>query len=121
VSLSTDAFRLRVRLLNRADNSVLWAESYDGGLKVAELVEVQTDIARNVSTSLAQAYGVIFQADANLNVDNPPDDWTAYSCTLSFYAYRVAVDAETRSSVRTCLEKAVERFPNYATAWVFFR
>jgi tetratricopeptide (TPR) repeat protein len=117
VSLSTDAFRLRVRLLNRADNSVLWAESYDGGLKVAELVEVQTDIARNVSTSLAQAYGVIFQADANLNVDNPPDDWTAYSCTLSFYAYRVGVDAESRSSVRACLEKAVDRFPTYATAW----
>ncbi|TJV90854.1 MAG: hypothetical protein E5X52_34795, partial [Mesorhizobium sp.] len=117
VNLSTDAFRLRVRLLNRADNSVLWAESYDGGLKVAQLVEVQTDIARNVSSSLAQAYGVIFQADANLHVINPPDDWAAYSCTLSFYAYRVGVDAESRSSVRTCLEKAVDRFPTYATAW----
>ncbi|TIR41901.1 MAG: hypothetical protein E5X64_07320, partial [Mesorhizobium sp.] len=117
VSLSTDAFRLRVRLLNRADNSVPWAESYDGGLKVAELVEVQTDIARNVSSSLAQAYGVIFQADANLHVVNPPDDWAAYSCTLSFYAYRVGVDAESRSSVRACLEKAVDRFPTYATAW----
>ncbi|MER8484170.1 hypothetical protein [Mesorhizobium sp. M1322] len=117
VNLSTDAFRLRVRLLNRADNSVLWAESYDGGLKVAELMEVQTDIARNVSSSLAQAYGVIFQADANLQVDNPPDDWAAYSCTLSFYAYRAGVDAESRSSVRACLEKAVDRFPNYATAW----
>lgn len=117
VNLSTDAFRLRVRLLNRADNSVLWAESYDGGLKVAELVDAQTDIARNVSTSLAQTYGVIFQADTNLHVDNPPDDWAAYSCTLSFYAYRVDVDAESRSSVRACLEKAVDRFPNYATAW----
>ncbi|TIQ94098.1 MAG: hypothetical protein E5X44_10285 [Mesorhizobium sp.] len=117
VNLSTDAFRLRVRLLNRADNSVLWAESYDGGLKVAQLMEVQTDIARNVSSSLAQAYGVIFQADANLHVVNPPDDWAAYSCTLSFYAYRVGVDAESRSSVRACLEKAVDRFPTYATAW----
>ncbi|WP_446720570.1 hypothetical protein [Mesorhizobium sp. L-2-11] len=117
VNLSTDAFRLRVRLLNRADNSVLWAESYDGGLKVAQLMDVQTDIARNVSSSLAQAYGVIFQADANLHVVNPPDDWAAYSCTLSFYAYRVGVDAESRSSVRACLEKAVDRFPTYATAW----
>ncbi|PZV38528.1 hypothetical protein [Mesorhizobium kowhaii] len=117
VNLSVDTFLLRVRLLNRADGSVLWAESYDGGLKVAELMEAQTDIARNVSTSLAQAYGVIFQADANLLVDNPPDDWAAYSCTLSFYAYRADLDAESRSSVRACLEKAVDRFPNYATAW----
>jgi TolB-like protein len=117
VNLSGDAFRLRVRLINRADASVLWAHSYDGAMKVAELVGAEADIARNVSTTLAQTYGVIFQADANLDVDNPPDDWAAYTCTLTFYAYRVAVDPEARSSVRTCLEKAVGRFPNYATAW----
>jgi len=117
VSTSLDAFLLRVRLINRADDSVLWAENYEGRMKVAELVEAQADIARNVSTSLAQPYGVIFQADANLHVDNPPDDWAAYSCTLSFYAYRVELNPETRASVRTCLEKAVGRFPNYATAW----
>ena len=117
VNLSGDAFWLRVRLLNRADGSILWADSYNGGLKVADLVKAQADIASNVATSLAQTYGVIFQADANLHVDNPPDDWAAYSCTLSFYAYRIAVDPGTRSSVRTCLEKAVARFPNYATAW----
>lgn len=117
VNLSVDTFLLRVRLFNRADGSVLWAHSYDGRMKVAELVEAQSDIARNVSTSLAQTYGVIFQADANLHVNNPPDDWVAYSCTLSFYAYRIELSPETRVSVRTCLEKAVGRFPNYATAW----
>lgn len=117
VNLSVDSFRVRVRLINRADGSVLWANSYDGAIKVAELVQAQTDIASNVATSLAQTYGVIFQADANLHVDNPPDDWAAYSCTLSFYAYRFAVDSESRSAVRTCLEKSVGRFPTYATAW----
>jgi TolB-like protein len=117
VNLSGDAFQLRVRLIRKADDSVLWANSYDGAMKVAELVKAQADIARNVSTSLAQTYGVIFQADANLHVDNPPDDWAAYSCTLSFYAYRVDVVSETRASVRACLEKAVGRFPTYATAW----
>ncbi|RUX28856.1 hypothetical protein EOA13_15800 [Mesorhizobium sp. M7A.F.Ca.US.011.01.1.1] len=117
VNLSVDAFRVRVRLINRADGSVLWANSYDGAIKVADLVQAQTDIASNVATSLAQTYGVIFQADANLHVENPPDDWAAYSCTLSFYAYRFPVSLEARSTVRTCLEKSVGRFPNYATAW----
>ena len=104
-------------MLNRADGSVLWAESYDGGMKVAELVDAQADIARNVATTLAQTYGVIFSADSSLQADNPPDDWAAYSCTLSFYAYWIVLDPETRSSVRNCLEKTVDRFPNYATAW----
>lgn len=117
VDLFADAFRLRVRLLSRTDGSVLWANSYDGGMKVAELLKAEADIARNVATSLAQTYGVIFHADASRNIDDPPDDWAAYSCTLSYYAYRANLDPETRSSVQTCLEQAVKRFPNYATAW----
>jgi TolB-like protein len=117
VNLSADAFRLQVRFINRDDDSVLWAESYDGGMKVADLLKAEADIARKVTTTLAQTYGIIFQADAFHHVENPPDDWVAYSCTLSFYTYRVDLNPETRSSVRTCLEKSVDRFPNYATAW----
>lgn len=116
VSLSANAFRLRVRLINR-DGSVLWANSYDGGLEVGKFLDAEADIARTVATSLAQTYGVIFQTDATFRVDNPPDDWAAYSCTLSYYAYRVDLDAKAYPAVRACLEKAVERFPNYATAW----
>lgn len=72
VNLAPDAFWLRMRLVNRADGSVLWSESYNGGLRVADLVKAQGDIASKVATSLAQAYGVIFQADAKLRVGNPP-------------------------------------------------
>jgi tetratricopeptide (TPR) repeat protein len=50
-------------------------------------------------------------------MDNPPDDWAAYSCTLSFYAYHAEVDVNRLPGVRDCLEDAVARFPNYATAW----
>jgi TolB-like protein len=117
VDLSSESFRIRVRLINHDDGSVLWANSYDGDMKVAQLVKAQGDIAQNVATTLAQTYGVIFQADARLAVASPPDDWTAYSCTLSYYAYRATLNQAELPAVRTCLEKAVERFPTYATAW----
>lgn len=117
VSLSDDAFRLRVKFTNWNDGSVLWANSYDGAMKVGELVGVQSDIARNVATTLAQSHGVIANADASRRMDNPPDDWAAYSCTLSFYAYRAESDVNRLPGVRECLEEAVARFPNYATAW----
>jgi TolB-like protein/Tfp pilus assembly protein PilF len=117
VNLEPDAFRLRVSFRNRADGSILWANSYNGQAKVSGILDAQADIARNVATNLAQTYGVISQADATLDVSNAPDDWAAYSCTLSYYAYRVSLDPKARAAVRTCLEKAVERFPDYATAW----
>ena len=117
VNLSTDKFRLLVRLTNFKDGSVLWAQSYDGAMSVGKLLDAQADIARNVATSLAQTYGVIYQADASVRMADAPEDWAAYSCTLSYYAYRATLDAEARPQVRACLEKAVARFPDYATAW----
>jgi TolB-like protein/Tfp pilus assembly protein PilF len=117
VDLTADIFRLRVRLMSQSDGAVLWANSYDGSLKVSELLKVQADIARNVATSLAQTYGVIYQADAVLRVDNPPNDWAAYSCTLTYYAYRSNLDPRALPWVRNCLESAVQHFPDYATAW----
>ncbi|MGH6709893.1 MAG: tetratricopeptide repeat protein [Bradyrhizobium sp.] len=117
VDLSADTFRLRVRFTNRLDDSVLWAESYDGGIKVADLRNAQAEVAHKVAMTLAPSYGVIFSADSSRHIDSPPDDWAAYSCTLSFYAYERVQDSEARSALRICLEKAVDRFPNYASAW----
>lgn len=117
VELFADAFRLRVRLLDRNDGSVLWANSYDGRLQVSQLLTAEDDIARNVVTSIAQTYGVIFRTETLRKTDNPPDDWAAYSCTLDYYAYRATLDPKALPAVRACLEKAVERFPGYATTW----
>lgn len=117
VTLTDNFFRLRVLFTNMTDGSVIWANSYDSAMNVNELLAAQSDIARKVATTLAQSYGVISKADAAIRMDNPPDDWAAYSCTLSFSAYHAEVDVNRLPGVRDCLEQAVARFPNYATAW----
>ncbi|MGX5803947.1 hypothetical protein ACWGS9_22245, partial [Bradyrhizobium sp. Arg314] len=119
VTLSQEAFKLRARLLNHGSGTVIWANSYDGPLTASAFQDAQLKIARSVTQSLAQVYGAIFQADADQDsrASQAPDEWAAYSCTLSFYAYRLEYDTERRPTVRTCLEQAVDRFPRYATAW----
>jgi TolB-like protein len=117
VRIEDDKFRLTTRLVNRADGSVVWADSYDESLKVHELLETEADVARKVATAIAQPYGIIFRADAARSVEKPPDDWDAYACTLAYYAYRADLRPETHASVKQCLERAVGRFPNCATAW----
>jgi len=44
-------------------------------------------------------------------------DRYTYACTLRFYAYRTELGPEGHAEVRGCLERAVQRFPDYATAW----
>ena len=117
VDVSKDAFRLRARVLNRETGEVLWGDNYSGAVDVDGILRAEADIASNVATALAQVYGVIFQAEARRQAENPPDDWTAYACTLAYYSYRAKLDRETHPSVRRCLEETVERFPSYATAW----
>jgi TolB-like protein/Tfp pilus assembly protein PilF len=117
IEMTDSQFRLRARVLNRMDNSVIWANSYNGNLLASTLIGVETEIARQVATALGQPYGVIYQADASRSSRKAPDDWQAYACTLSYYSYRANLDAKTHPAVRKCLEDAVRRFPNYATAW----
>lgn len=117
VELSDSDFHLRVRFVNQENGLVLWANTFDGPLSASQLVHAQAEIASNVASTLAQSYGIIFQADAKRSAPNPPDDWIAYSCTLSFYAYRADLDSKALPELRSCLEKAVARFPDYATAW----
>jgi len=117
VRLEGEMLRLSARLLNGADQSVLWANSYDRKLKVEELLQAEADIARQVATAVAQPYGVIFHADAARMAEAPPNDWTAYACTLAYYAYRANLRPQTHRAVTACLQQATQQFPNYATAW----
>ncbi len=109
--------RLTARLVSRADSAVVWTRSFDADLGVRQLLDLEADVARAVATALAQPYGIIFQADAAQMLQAPPSDWKAYACTLSYYGYRADLSPQTHASVQSCLKDAVERFPNYATAW----
>ncbi|MBB4440454.1 MULTISPECIES: adenylate cyclase [Rhizobium] len=112
----TSGKRLRVtaRLLDTSDGEILWSENYDNDLASGDLFAIQTDVARKVATAIAQPYGIMAQIDS---AGPPPDDLGAYECTLRFYAYRSELSPEAHARVRDCLEAAVARFPNYATAW----
>jgi len=109
--------RLQTRLISRGDGAVLWTNKYAGDLSVSRLTAIKEEIGDEVATALAQPDGVIFRADAARQVTSPPEDWTAYACTLAYYDYRLTFDAATHARIRSCLEDAVARFPTYATAW----
>ena len=117
VRIADDTLRLTARLRKLDDGSILWAQSYDEDLAVQGVLAVQADIAREVTTALAQPYGVIFQADSARVTQSPPNDWDAYSCTLAYYTYRHSMDWDDHSKVQGCLERTVELYPTYATAW----
>lgn len=117
LELDGSTLRLQARLVSRGDGAVIWADSYTGDLSVSRVTAIKGQIADAVATALAQPYGVIFRADASRQIAGAPEDWTAYACTLGYYTYRTTFDSVTHARIRGCLQDAVARFPNYATAW----
>jgi adenylate cyclase len=118
-SLRVSGRQLRVasRLVDARTGAVLWGQTYGEDLRPEDLLSIQEDIASQVVATVAQPYGVVFQADLQKTADQPPDDLEAYACTLRFYVYRAELSPEQHALIRACLEQAVARFPRYATAW----
>ncbi len=112
--------RLQVKLTNRQDGKVIWAESYQARLDGTDSWMAQSEIAQELVISLAQTYGVLYQEERNAAGQIELGKSDPYTCTLSYYAYRATLDPSLRSDVRACLTDAVDRFPHYATAWALF-
>jgi TolB-like protein len=114
VQLADDRFRVTSRLMETAGGAILWSETYNEDLRTRGLFAIQSSIASELATVVAQPYGVIFRADL---ANPPPDDLDAYRCTLEFYAYRAELTVEQHEAVRLCLENTVSTYPSYGTAW----
>jgi adenylate cyclase len=114
VQVFGNRIRATARLIETETGAILWSQSYDEDLTARDFFAIQSDIANKVATVVAQPYGVIYQAEV---AHAPPDDLDAYLCTLRFYGYRAILSDELHAEVRQCLERAVARFPSYATAW----
>ncbi len=114
VRVAGNAVRVTARLLDTDTNEILWSQTYDDEIHTRDMFAIQSDVANKVATAVAQPYGVITQA---IGAKPPPNDLGSYGCTLPFYAYRAELSAVRHAEVRECLERAVDRFPAFATAW----
>ncbi len=114
VRVAGDKVRVTVRLVDTSNGSILWSQDYDEDIDTHELFTIQSDVASKVATAIAQPYGIIAKS---LAANPPPDDVGVHDCTLRFYAYREELNPEAHLAARDCLQRAVARFPAYATAW----
>jgi len=117
VRVSGGRMRVTARLVETETGRILWTETYDNDLSSRNFFAIQADVAGKVASAVAQPGGVISHDDSLRQLRGLPDDLDAYRCTLSFYEYRAELSATKHAVVRDCLERAVGRFPAFATAW----
>lgn len=118
VQRAEETLRVTAQLLDAKDGTHLWAETYDRALSASNIFAVQDEIAGQVVSATASAWGVISRARFAEVRKKPTDRLDAYEYVLQWLAYfRDNWSAPEHAKVRDGLECAVKSDPDYADAW----
>jgi TolB-like protein/class 3 adenylate cyclase/Tfp pilus assembly protein PilF len=113
VQKSGDMVRVNVQLIKAADNSHLWADSFDR--KLTDIFSVESDVAKAIADQLrAKLTGQEEQVIAAKPTDNPE----AYDAYLRGLAYNLKGSSVANSlGAQKYLKEAVRLDPNFALSW----
>ncbi|MBA2269163.1 MAG: tetratricopeptide repeat protein [Chthoniobacterales bacterium] len=112
VQKAGDSVRVNVQLIKADTDAHLWAETYDR--KLAEIFQVQTDIALRIASALEAKLTGREQRDiATVGTTNPQ----AYDAYLRGLTFDTSQSGEETQIALESFRRAVELDPNFAPAW----
>jgi TolB-like protein/Tfp pilus assembly protein PilF len=114
VQKSGDAVRVSVQLIKAANDSHLWADTFDR--KLTDIFAVESEVAKAIADQLqAKLTGQEEQVIAAKPTDNP-DAYDAYLRGLA-YILKTQITAARSLGARKYLTEAVRLDPKFALAW----
>src|SRR5207249_3274240 len=114
VQRSGDAVRVNVQLINAANDSHLWADTFDR--KLTDIFSVESEVAKAIADQLkAKLTGQEEQVIAAKLTDNP-EAYDAYLRGLA-YTLKAGTTPATTLGAQKYLREAVRLDPKFALAW----
>ena len=114
VQKSGDAVRVNVQLIKAANDSHLWADTFDR--KLTDIFSVESDVAKAIADQLrAKLTGREEQVIAGKPTDNP-EAYDAYLRGLA-YALKAVPTAANAIGAQKYLKEAVRLDPKFALSW----
>jgi serine/threonine protein kinase/Tfp pilus assembly protein PilF len=114
VQKSADTVRVNVQLINAANDTHLWSDTFDR--KLTDLLSVETEVAKTIADQLqAKLSG----QEQELITAKPTDDAQAYDAYLRGLAYTLKTGFTPANSLgaQKYLKEAVRLDPKFALAW----
>jgi serine/threonine protein kinase/Flp pilus assembly protein TadD len=114
VQKNGDTMRISAQLIKTADNSHLWADSFDR--KVTDILSVESEIAKTIADQLQAK---LTRREKQTIAARPTENPQAYEAYLRGLAYarRPGFTDENVSSARNYFKQAVSLDPKFALAW----
>ena len=109
------AFRINAQLIDAASEGHLWAEQYEGELSVANIFQVQSEIADEITEALRAQ---LTESERAAIARTPTEDFDAYQDYLQARTYFLESYIESNfRSADAILSRVLERDPEFAEAW----
>jgi class 3 adenylate cyclase/TolB-like protein len=91
---------------------------FDRDLSLADVLEIQLEIAKKVAAEIGSADAPLFNAEVQRAIRRKaPDNLEAYECVLLSYWFYETFESDRHRRARACLERAVKIDPAYSLAW----
>jgi TolB-like protein len=109
------AFRINAQLIDAASEGHVWAEQYEGDLSVANIFQVQSEIADAITEALRAQ---LTESERAAIARTPTEDFDAYQDYLQARAYFLESYLESNfRSADAIVSRVLERDPEFAEAW----
>jgi TolB-like protein/class 3 adenylate cyclase/Tfp pilus assembly protein PilF len=112
-----DRVRVTVQLHDAGDGKHLWGETYNRDLTAADVFAIQDEITQQVTSSIADAQGVISRSIFKEARRKGTNELSSYECVLRLHEYNRVITAEAHLAALECLERTVKADPDYSDAW----
>ncbi len=115
VQSAGDRIRINAQLIDARTDEHLWAETYDRDLSMANIFEVQTDIARAITAAMETT---LTDHDAEVLTVIPTENMAAYRAYHRAKEIQNTKGSWLREDYLQALEEAVALDPTFTRAWV---
>ena len=114
-SVDSEAARLRFRwrLIDAADQTVLWSDQVDEAVSGSSNLDVEDQIADGVARVVGVRGGILTLTEQHKQTKHAT---AGYSCVLRALSYTASLSVTLHAQVRDCLEQTVAQDPDYAEA-----
>lgn len=114
-----DQIKVLVKLIDTNKSEQIWAERYKQNINPENLLEIEENIVREITSVVGSEYGIILQRltkdTKNSNLKNP----TIYDAILRFHYFLTNQSPEIASSTFDALHKAMKADPGSAIVIAF--
>ena len=114
VQRNGDAVRINVQLIKAADDSHLWAETFDR--KLTDIFSVESEVAKAIADQLRVHFTGREEQIINAKPTDNPEAYDAYLRGLA-YSLKTGLSPADQIAAQSYLREAVRLDPKFALAW----